>query len=62
MADKTHKVTFEVPDDSELTEEDIVILREKFKAHIIETLDDMGKGDIPVIDDITPINGPLENA
>ena len=59
MADKTHKVTLQIPDDSELTEEEIIILRKKFKAHIVESLDDLGKADIPVIDDIT--NDPVDS-
>jgi hypothetical protein len=58
MIDEPYQVTLNLPEDVDFSPEEISSLREKFKAHVVETLEKKGEHDRPVVDDITRIVPP----
>jgi hypothetical protein len=57
MSDESYKVTLNLPEELKFTDEEISALRERFKAHIVETLEKKAD-DRPVVDDITRVIPP----
>ncbi len=58
MSEEPYKVTVNLPQEPDFTEDELSGLRQQFKASIVEVLERRGEHDRPVVDDITRIAPP----